>query len=89
MRKYSTSIRLSAADKKTLALAARLTGRSYTEYIRDVAVLCAIRFLTEAGHYDRLPPEHQGLWNRQMEECDIQDVVGLEARKVQKGHEAA
>ena len=89
MRKQTTSIRLSAADKKTLSLAARLTGRTYTEYLRDVAVLCAIRFLIESGHQDRLPPEHQTLWNRQMEECDIQDVVGLEARKGQRGHKAA
>ena len=89
MRMATTSIRLSAADKRTLEIAARKTGRSVTEYIREVAVLCAIRYITESGDASRLPAEHRGLFERELEAVAVQDVVGVEAQRSRGKSKAA
>lgn len=73
-----TSIRISSADRATLELAARLTGRGFTEYIREVAVLVAVTYVNEMGKGDRLPAEHRKLLDRSFESAAVSDVVGAE-----------
>ena len=89
MRMQTTSLRISFADRKTLTMAAKLTGRTYSEYMRDLSVQCAVRFLIEEGFGSKLPAEHQALWRRQLEECDVQDAVASERRKRQSKRKAA
>jgi uncharacterized protein (DUF1778 family) len=83
MEKVQTlSFRLTATDRQTLEIAARLTGRSVSEYIREVSVLVAVHFLYETGRADRLPLEHKLLLDLALEPLAVQNVVGFEKRQV-------
>ena len=73
-----TAVRLSKADRQTLGLAARLTGRSFSEYVREVSVLVAVNFINELGKADRLPAEHKKLLDLGLECSALGNVVGFE-----------
>lgn len=73
-----TAVRLSKADRQTLGLAARLTGRSFSEYVREVSVLVAVNFINELGKADRLPSEHKKLLDLGFESVVLGNVVAFE-----------
>ena len=76
-----TAVRLSKADRQTLGLAARLTGRSFSEYVREVSVLVAVNFINELGKADRLPAEHKKLLDLGFESAVIRNTVAFEKRR--------
>lgn len=76
-----TAVRLSKADRQTLGLAARLTGRSFSEYVREVSVLVAVSFINELGKADRLPAEHKKLLDLGLESMVIGNTVAFEKKR--------